>query len=66
MGNLDIDDLDASECRDCCGSGKVDRWHAVTHQLGTDDMPFREDCPSCEGMGFVGRDAELRATFAKE
>jgi DnaJ-class molecular chaperone len=54
-------DLDAWECPDCGGAGRVSRYHKVTHQLGTDELPFWDECESCEGVGYCGPDAEARA-----
>ena len=54
-------DLDAWECRECCGQGSVTRLHKVTHQLGTDLMPFDDECEACEGLGYCGPDAAERA-----
>ena len=54
-------DLDAWECPDCGGEGRVTRYHKVTHQLGSDDLPFWDECETCEGVGFCGTDAALMA-----
>lgn len=59
------DGLDAWECCDCGGAGRRTEYHAVTHQLGRDTLPFWETCETCEGIGFCGPDAEMRASIAK-
>ena len=58
-------EYDAHECPDCGGSGRVTRYSEVTHQLGSDDLPFFEDCETCGGLGWCGPDAEKRAALAK-
>ena len=58
-------ELDAWECDDCNGSGRVTVYQDVTHQLGTDSLPFYETCPTCDGLKFCGPDAEKRAALAK-
>jgi len=60
---LNSDDLDAWDCPTCCGTGKVTELHEVTHQLGTDMLPFGADCPACDGIGHCGPDAEKRAAI---
>lgn len=62
---FDADDLDAWECSDCGGTGRVTVYHDVTHQLGTDSLPFWEECPTCEGLKFCGPDAEKRAAVVR-
>ena len=59
------DDLDAWECPECCGQGRVTRYHKVTHQLGTDDLPFWDECEACEAVGYCGPDAEARSVVAR-
>lgn len=58
-------EYDAHECPDCGGSGRVTRYSKVTHQLGSDVLPFLEDCKTCGGLGWCGPDAEKRTAFAK-
>lgn len=58
-------EIDAWECGDCGGQGRVSRYHKVSHQLGTDELPFWDECPSCEGLGSCGPDAEQRAAQKK-
>lgn len=52
---------DAWECKECFGQGKIERYHKVTHQLGSDMLPFLDECEVCEGLGYLGPDAEIRA-----
>jgi len=57
------EDLDAWECDACDGTGSYTVYRAVTHQLGTDELPFTEVCEVCGGGGYCGPDAaraELR------
>lgn len=54
-------EYDAHECPDCGGAGRVTRYSKVTHQLGSDDLPFLEECETCGGLGSCGPDAERRA-----
>lgn len=61
----DVDDLDAWECPECGGAGRVTVYHKVTHQLGTDELPFWDECAVCTGVGYCGPDAERRAAIAK-
>lgn len=58
-------DLDAWECPDCGGAGRRAVYHSVTHQLGTDDLPFWEACETCDGIGYCGPDAEKLAALSK-
>lgn len=58
------DDLDAWVCADCGGEGRVTVYHNVSHQLGTDSLPFWETCTACDGLKFCGPDAEKRAAIA--
>jgi len=62
--DLNSTDLDAWDCDDCSGTGSVTKLEAVTHQLGTDMMPFDVTCPTCDGLGQCGPDAEKRAAIA--
>lgn len=57
------DELDAWECAECGGAGRVTRYRKVTHQLGADELPFWEECETCEGVGFCGPDAEQAAAL---
>lgn len=59
------DDLDAWECCDCGGHGKREKYEKVTHQLGSDMLPFMVECETCGGVGYCGPDAEKRAAIAK-
>jgi DnaJ-class molecular chaperone len=59
------DDMDAVECPDCGGHGRREVYRDVTHQLGTDKLPFWEECETCSGTGYCGPDAEKRAAIAK-
>lgn len=63
--DVDGDELDAWECNDCGGEGRVTVYHDVTHQLGTDSLPFWETCQTCDGLKFCGPDAEKRAALTK-
>lgn len=58
------DEIDARECAGCGGAGLVTRYRKVTHQLGSDEPPFWEECEACGGVGFCGPDSD-RATAAK-
>lgn len=62
---FDLDDLDAWECSDCCGQGKYEKYEKVSHQLGSDMLPFMVTCESCEGLGYCGPDAEKRVALTK-
>lgn len=64
MSTQHTPDLDAWECPDCCGAGRIERYHEVTHQLGRDELPFWDECEACDGIGFCGPDA-ARAVLAK-
>lgn len=56
-------ELDAWECPECGGHGKRTVYHKVTHQLGTDELPFWETCETCDGIGYCGPDDEKRAAI---
>ncbi len=58
-------EYDAHECPDCGGQGQVSRYHEVSHQLGTDLLPFWDECATCEALGWCGPDASARAAIAK-
>ena len=59
------DNLDAWECCGCGGAGKREVYHDVTHQLGTDSLPFIDACDECGGVGHCGPDAERRKAVIK-
>lgn len=58
---LALGEEDAWECSSCGGQGRYTRYHKVTHQLGSDELPFWEQCETCGGLGSCGPDAERRA-----
>lgn len=58
-------ELDAHECPDCGGAGKVTAYHKVSHQLGVDSLPFLDECETCDTLGWCGPDASKRAAIAK-
>lgn len=60
-----VADLDAWECHECGGAGRRTVYHKVTHQLGTDELPFWDECEVCDAVGYCGPDAEKRAAIAK-
>lgn len=64
MSTQRTSDLNAWECAGCGGAGRIERDHKVTHQLGTDELPFWDECETCDGIGFCGPDA-ARAALAK-
>jgi hypothetical protein len=60
--DLALGEEDAWECSSCGGQGKYTRYHKVTHQLGSDELPFWDECETCGGLGSCGPDAERRAS----
>lgn len=58
-------EYDAHECTECGGEGKKTAYHNVTHQLGTDSLPFLDECETCQSIGWCGPDAEKRAAVKK-
>lgn len=59
-------ELNAHECAGCGGAGKTEVYRKVSHQLGSDELPFMEECEWCLGIGWIGPDAEKRAAITKE
>lgn len=54
-------ELDAWGCPECFGHGKFEVYKKVSHLLGSDMLPFIEECEACEGVGFFGPDAQKMA-----
>lgn len=57
-------EYDATQCCDCCGKGWNDAWKKVSGHFAGGET-FREECESCDGLGWVGPDAEKRAKLEK-
>lgn len=54
-------DFDTHECDECCGKGFNWVWHQVAERA-SDVQEFSDQCENCMGRGYVGPDAELRAS----